>query len=191
MVMFVEQINTTCIVRGFHLRVPSIKNPTTPTRGFKEKGSTGSAMGNTPSSSPSNPNETHSSPQTQQAHDQSQSAHKPKTQESADPLPTDGNKETLEDESKEMNAEEEEGEWGGCKDRFIEWENCVMEREKNKKDVVGMCSEVTAAMFKCMEAHQDYYGPVLEKEEEVNRGSSAAEAEAEAVMGFDPVEEED
>ncbi|KAK3042379.1 hypothetical protein RJ639_002425 [Escallonia herrerae] len=156
-------------------------------------------MGNTPLSSPSNPKETHSTPQTQQPHDQSQSAHKPKTQESTDPLPTDGKKETLEDASKEMNAEEEEedeGECGfclfmkggGCKDRFMEWENCVMEREKNK-DVVGMCSEVTVAMFKCMEAHQDYYGPVLEKEEEVNRGSSAAQAEA--VVGLDPVKGED
>ncbi|KAK2972430.1 hypothetical protein RJ640_003856 [Escallonia rubra] len=133
-------------------------------------------MGNTPLSSPSKPKETHSTP----PHDQSQSAHKPKTQESTDPQPIDEKEETLEDVSNEMNAEEEEeeeGEWGGCKDRFIEWENCVMEREKNKEDVVGMCSEVTAAMFKCMEAHQDYYGPVLEKEEEVNRGSAAAEAD--------------
>ncbi|KAK3033684.1 hypothetical protein RJ639_033908 [Escallonia herrerae] len=141
-------------------------------------------MGNTPLSSPSKPKETHSTP----PHDQSQSAHKPKTQESTDPQPIDEKEETLEDVSKEMNAEEEEEEegecgfclfmkGGGCKDGFIEWENCVMEREKNKEDVVGMCSEVTAAMFKCMEAHQDYYGPVLEKEEEVNRGSAAAEAD--------------
>ncbi|KAK2969042.1 hypothetical protein RJ640_007907 [Escallonia rubra] len=117
-------------------------------------------MGNTPLSPPSKPKETHSTP----PHDQSQSAHKPKTQESTDPQPIDEKEETLEN-------------GGGCKDRFIEWENCVMEREKNKEDVVGMCSEVTAAMFKCMEAHQDYYGLVLEKEEEVNRGSAAAEAD--------------
>ncbi|XP_022878296.1 uncharacterized protein LOC111396187 [Olea europaea var. sylvestris] len=65
--------------------------------------------------------------------------------------------------------EEEEGECGfclfmkggGCKDTFIEWENCVEEGEKNKEDIVEKCFHATAALKKCMEAHSDYYAPIL------------------------------
>lgn len=68
--------------------------------------------------------------------------------------------------------EEEEGECGfclfmkggGCKESFIAWENCVEESEKNKEDVVEKCFEVTSALKKCMEAHADYYQPILHAE---------------------------
>ncbi|CAA2933643.1 uncharacterized protein LOC111398908 [Olea europaea var. sylvestris] len=68
--------------------------------------------------------------------------------------------------------EEEEGECGfclfmkggGCKDTFIEWEKCVEEREKNKEDIVEKCFQATAALKKCMEAHSDYYAPILQAE---------------------------
>ncbi|WOG96915.1 hypothetical protein DCAR_0416253 [Daucus carota subsp. sativus] len=75
--------------------------------------------------------------------------------------------------------EEEEGECGfclfmkggGCKDTFVGWEKCIEEAEKNQEDIVEKCFEVTAALKKCMEAHSDYYEPVL-------RAEKAAEAEA-------------
>ncbi|CAI9785252.1 unnamed protein product [Fraxinus pennsylvanica] len=68
--------------------------------------------------------------------------------------------------------EEEEGECGfclfmkggGCKDAFIEWEKCVEEGEKNKEDIVEKCFQATAALKKCMEAHSDYYAPILQAE---------------------------
>ncbi|CAH2075782.1 unnamed protein product [Thlaspi arvense] len=75
--------------------------------------------------------------------------------------------------------EEEEGECGfclfmkagGCRDSFIAWENCIEEAEKNKEDIVEKCFEVTGALKKCMEAHSDYYAPILQAEK-------AAEEEA-------------
>lgn len=90
-----------------------------------------------------------------------------------------------EDSVKEANGdgegeeEEEEGECGfclfmkggGCKDAFIEWEKCVEEGEKNKEDIVEKCFQATAALKKCMEAHSDYYAPLLQAEK-------AAEEEA-------------
>ncbi|GER47251.1 GCK domain-containing protein [Striga asiatica] len=75
--------------------------------------------------------------------------------------------------------EEEEGECGfclfmkggGCKEPFIEWEKCVEEGETNKEDIVEKCFQETAALKKCMEAHSDYYAPLLQAEK-------AAEEEA-------------
>lgn len=75
--------------------------------------------------------------------------------------------------------EEEEGECGfclfmkggGCKDTFVAWENCIAEAEKNKDDIVEKCFEVTGLLKKCMEAHSDYYEPLLKAEK-------AAEQEA-------------
>ncbi|CAN4122133.1 unnamed protein product [Withania somnifera] len=80
----------------------------------------------------------------------------------------------------ENEEEEEEGECGfclfmkggGCKDSFIEWEKCIEEGEKNKEDIVEKCFEVISALRKCMEAHSDYYSPILQAEK-------AAEAELE------------
>ncbi|XP_038893081.1 uncharacterized protein LOC120081968 [Benincasa hispida] len=76
------------------------------------------------------------------------------------------------DEEGEDLEEEEEGECGfclfmkggGCKDSFIEWEKCIEEAEKNKEDIVEKCFEVTGALKKCMEAHADYYEPILKAE---------------------------
>lgn len=75
--------------------------------------------------------------------------------------------------------EEEEGECGfclfmkggGCRESFMAWENCIEEAEKNKEDIVEKCFQVTGALKKCMEAHQDYYEPIL-------RAEKAAEEEA-------------
>uniref|UniRef100_A0A5B6YTG0 GCK domain-containing protein n=1 Tax=Davidia involucrata TaxID=16924 RepID=A0A5B6YTG0_DAVIN len=76
------------------------------------------------------------------------------------------------DEEGEEEEEEEEGECGfclymkggGCRDSFIAWEKCIEETEKNKDDIVEKCFEVTGMLKKCMEAHSDYYGPILQAE---------------------------
>ncbi|KAK1395954.1 GCK domain-containing protein [Heracleum sosnowskyi] len=83
---------------------------------------------------------------------------------------------TLENQEQE---EEEEGECGfclfmkggGCKESFVSWEKCIEDAEKNQEDIVEKCVDITAALKKCMEAHSDYYEPVL-------RAEKAAEAEA-------------
>ncbi|KAL8145339.1 hypothetical protein AgCh_003506 [Apium graveolens] len=82
-------------------------------------------------------------------------------------------------EQEEEEEEEEEGECGfclfmkggGCKDSFVSWEQCIEDAEKNQEDIVEKCFEITAALKKCMEAHSDYYEPVL-------RAEKAAEGEA-------------
>lgn len=79
----------------------------------------------------------------------------------------------------EGEEEEEEGECGfclfmkggGCKETFVDWEKCVEEGENNNEDIVEKCFEATSALKKCMEAHSDYYAPLLQAEK-------AAEAEA-------------
>ncbi|XP_044492725.1 uncharacterized protein LOC123216366 [Mangifera indica] len=85
-------------------------------------------------------------------------------------------KETAIDNGEEIHGEgaegEEEGECGfclfmkggGCKESFIAWEHCVEEAEKNKEDIVEECLDVTRALRKCMEAHADYYEPILRAE---------------------------
>ncbi|KAL2946718.1 hypothetical protein AAZX31_20G029900 [Glycine max] len=80
-------------------------------------------------------------------------------------------------ESPEAKAEgeeedEEEGECGfclfmkggGCRDEFIGWENCVQEAENNNEDLLEKCAQVTAALKRCMDAHSDYYEPILRAE---------------------------
>ncbi|KAJ8760872.1 hypothetical protein K2173_021910 [Erythroxylum novogranatense] len=82
-------------------------------------------------------------------------------------------------EPEDEDEDEEEGECGfclfmkggGCKEAFIAWENCVQEGENNKEDIVEKCFEVTSALKKCMDAHSDYYEPIL-------RAEKAAEEEA-------------
>ncbi|XP_075483132.1 uncharacterized protein LOC142523278 [Primulina tabacum] len=107
--------------------------------------------------------------------------------ESSDP-PAGTNPEEIEDNAVEGNGdgegadEEEEGEGecgfclfmkgGGCKDTFVEWEKCVEEGEKNGEDIVEKCFQATAALRKCMDAHSEYYAPLLEAEK-------AAQEEAE------------
>lgn len=102
--------------------------------------------------------------------------------------------------------EEEEGECGfclfmkggGCRDAFIDWENCVKEADTNKEDVVEKCFGATSALRKCMQAHADYYEPILraekdaeekvmkelEKEKE-SEGSEAKVAEKETEKAVD------
>ncbi|KAL2542927.1 Uncharacterized protein Adt_03905 [Abeliophyllum distichum] len=113
---------------------------------------------------------------------------KPETQPINQPeSPEIQEKETVKEEVSEESInegdrneeEEEEGECGfclfmkggGCKDTFIEWEKCIEEGEKNKQDIVEKCFQATAALKKCMEAHADYYAPILQAEK-------AAEEEA-------------
>ncbi|XP_010527935.1 PREDICTED: uncharacterized protein LOC104805175 [Tarenaya hassleriana] len=87
--------------------------------------------------------------------------------------------------------EEEEGECGfclfmkggGCKESFIAWENCIEEAEKNSEDIVTKCMEVTASLKKCMDAHADYYEPIL-------RAEKAAEEEAKKELEREKAEEE-
>ncbi|KAK0603533.1 hypothetical protein LWI29_005996 [Acer saccharum] len=50
---------------------------------------------------------------------------------------------------------------GSCKESFVAWENCVEEAEKNKEDVVDKCLEAPGTLRKCMDAHADYYEPIL------------------------------
>lgn len=77
-----------------------------------------------------------------------------------------------EEKEREGGEEEEEGECGfclfmkggGCKDAFIAWENCVEAVEKDNQDIAERCFKVTAALKECMEAHSDYYEPILRVE---------------------------
>ncbi|KAF5735255.1 hypothetical protein HS088_TW15G00756 [Tripterygium wilfordii] len=87
-------------------------------------------------------------------------------------------------------GEEEEGECGfclfmkagGCRDSFVDWENCIDEAERSKEDIVDKCFEVTGALKKCMEAHADYYGPIL-------RAEKAAEEEVKKELEKEKKEE--
>ncbi|CAJ2650425.1 uncharacterized protein LOC123911232 [Trifolium pratense] len=71
--------------------------------------------------------------------------------------------------------EEEEGECGfcvfmkggGCRDTFVDWENCVKEAEENKEDLVEKCSQVTDLLKQCMDSHSDYYAPILVAEKHI------------------------
>lgn len=73
----------------------------------------------------------------------------------------------------EEGEEEEEGECGfclfmkggGCKDAFISWEQCVEAAENSGENIVDKCFEVTSQLKKCMDAHADYYEPILRAEE--------------------------
>ncbi|KAL6291893.1 hypothetical protein ACE6H2_000035 [Prunus campanulata] len=96
------------------------------------------------------------------------------------PQEAEGNPQNASKEEDEAEDDEEEpGECGfcvfmkggGCKESFTAWEQCIEESEKNKEDIVEKCFEVTSALKKCMEAHPDYYQPILQAEK-------AAEAEA-------------
>ncbi|XP_024990867.1 uncharacterized protein LOC112525131 [Cynara cardunculus var. scolymus] len=72
---------------------------------------------------------------------------------------------------------EEEGECGfclfmkggECRETFINWEKCVEEGEKNNEDIVDKCFAATSALKKCMEAHPDYYGVILQAEKDAEQ----------------------
>ncbi|XP_028762072.1 uncharacterized protein LOC114720577 [Neltuma alba] len=86
--------------------------------------------------------------------------------------PADAKPEDAPSDQQKQEEEEEEGECGfclfmkggGCRDSFIDWEKCIEEAEKNQEDVVDKCVEVTAKLKLCMEAHADYYEPILRAE---------------------------
>ncbi|CAM0905389.1 unnamed protein product [Alopecurus aequalis] len=88
-------------------------------------------------------------------------------------------KEAVEGETK---AEEDEGECGfclymkagGCKEVFVSWEQCVEAAEKEGTDMVERCSEATANLKKCMDAHPDYYGILLQAEQAISDEAEAA-----------------
>uniref|UniRef100_A0A7N0ZVY8 GCK domain-containing protein n=1 Tax=Kalanchoe fedtschenkoi TaxID=63787 RepID=A0A7N0ZVY8_KALFE len=72
----------------------------------------------------------------------------------------------------EEDGEEAEGECGfcvfmkggGCKDAFVAWEECIEAAERGKEDIAEKCFEATSLLRKCMEAHAEYYEPVLRAE---------------------------
>ncbi|KAI3729215.1 hypothetical protein L6452_17868 [Arctium lappa] len=68
---------------------------------------------------------------------------------------------------------------GECRENFIDWEKCIEEGENNNEDVVEKCFEVTSSLKKCMEAHPDYYAPILQAEKEaINQLDKEKEAMA-------------
>ncbi|GAV72335.1 GCK domain-containing protein, partial [Cephalotus follicularis] len=88
----------------------------------------------------------------------------PKTLESESPI-----EQQPDEEGGEDNEEGECGfclfmKGGGCRDAFIDWEKCIEDAEKNNEDIVDKCFEVTGALKKCMEAHSEYYEPILRAE---------------------------
>jgi len=97
------------------------------------------------------------------------------------------------DHEKQVAEVEEQGECGfclfmkagGCKDAFVAWEECVEAAQKEGADMVERCYEVTANLKTCMEAHADYYAPLLQAEQAINERAEAAAAAAEGEPASD------
>ena len=104
----------------------------------------------------------------------------PKTETSSDskprieeaPLEKLGDSSTVLDDPVESRSPKEEEEketfevWefmkgGSCKESFMAWEVCVEEAKKKKEDIVTKCREVSTTLCECVDAHFDYYGPIL------------------------------
>ncbi|CAE5957310.1 unnamed protein product [Arabidopsis arenosa] len=77
---------------------------------------------------------------------------------------------TILDQTKEGDAEREEileekflafMKGGGCEEQCTALRDCFLEAEKNKEDVDIKCAGVQAMWFNCMDAHSDYFEPVL------------------------------
>ncbi|RLN33386.1 myristoylated alanine-rich C-kinase substrate-like [Panicum miliaceum] len=89
--------------------------------------------------------------------------------------------------------EKEEGECGfclfmkagGCKDVFVAWEECVKAAQEGA-DMVERCYEVTVNLKTCMDAHADYYAPVLQAEQAINERAEAEAAAAAAAAKEEP-----
>ncbi|XP_076900245.1 uncharacterized protein LOC143554362 [Bidens hawaiensis] len=136
------------------------------------------AISSTPVNNPINPdpNSTNSSSKPQETQNPDQDF----TNSSSKPQETQNPNEIQETQNPNEQEDEEEGECGfclfmkggECKETFISWEKCVEEGEKNGEDIVNKCYDATSALKKCMEAHPDYYGVILQAEkdaeEEVN-----------------------
>uniref|UniRef100_A0ACD5UNL3 Uncharacterized protein n=1 Tax=Avena sativa TaxID=4498 RepID=A0ACD5UNL3_AVESA len=86
----------------------------------------------------------------------------------------------------EGEAKEEEGECGfclymkagGCEEAFVSWQQCVQAAEKEGSNMVERCAEATINLKNCMDAHADYYEPVLRVEKHVSDQAEAATADA-------------
>ncbi|XP_057543519.1 uncharacterized protein LOC130821754 [Amaranthus tricolor] len=161
---------------------------------FLQKSSTKAPM-EAKSSTPQNPSDqNHSQPtNSQNPYPKMDANQNPDSETPVSQNPENSNQPTNPDEKGQINneerenteeeEEEEEGECGfclfmkggGCKDAFIAWEQCVDEGEKNKEDIVEKCFEVTTNLKLCMEAHSDYYEPIL-------RAEKAAEEEVKQEM---------
>lgn len=81
---------------------------------------------------------------------------------------------------------------GGCRGEFVAWETCIRDAERKEEDVMDKCFDATVALRRCMEAHSDYYEPILraekEAEEEVAREleeEEEKESGANSVAGSD------
>ena len=80
-------------------------------------------------------------------------------------------------------AEEEEGECGfclfmkggPCREVFVAWEDCVEAAERRGENIVDSCFQATGLLRSCMEAHVEYYEPIL-------RAEKAMEEEADRTM---------
>ncbi|KAJ0253379.1 F167 [Hirschfeldia incana] len=77
---------------------------------------------------------------------------------------------------------------GGCRESFTAWEVCVEEAEKNKEDIKTKCMEVTSTLHKCMDAHSDYYQPILAAE---RAAAEQVKKEFEAAAEKNKVEKEE
>ncbi|XP_072987045.1 uncharacterized protein [Typha latifolia] len=127
----------------------------------------------------------------------------PDTLPPSDPSISSTEETAVEEETVEGEGEEEEEECGfclfmkggGCKESFIAWEKCVEEAEKTGEDVVEKCFEVTSLLKKCMDAHADYYEPILRAEQAMadsianTESDSGVEVEKEKSQDADPGEE--
>ncbi|XP_027154008.1 neurofilament light polypeptide-like [Coffea eugenioides] len=159
---------------GGNLSTTSSENPSSPTTSATTATKTASAA-MPPSVSPPTHN---SKPLSEATHDHTPREANTAVEESSDP-PSENQSEDLELKKDDAvpegevegggEEEEEEGECGfclfmkggGCKDVFIEWEKCVEEGEAKNEDIVDKCAEITGNLKRCMEAHADYYGPLL------------------------------
>ncbi|XP_015072947.1 uncharacterized protein LOC107017191 [Solanum pennellii] len=96
----------------------------------------------------------------------SSQTHEPNLQSNTN---TETQEEIIKKDEEKQDEEEEEEECGfclfmkegGCRESFIDWEKCVEPGENNNEDIAEKCFEVTSALQKCMEAHSDYYAPIL------------------------------
>lgn len=64
---------------------------------------------------------------------------------------------------------------GACKETFISWEKCVEDAEDKGLEIAEKCFEATALLKKCMDAHSDYYEPVLRAERAIKEGEDVLE----------------
>ncbi|KAF8732240.1 hypothetical protein HU200_016217 [Digitaria exilis] len=97
----------------------------------------------------------------------------------------------------EVEEEEEEGECGlclfmkagGCKDAFMAWQECADAAPKEGTDMAERCKEVSDNLRKCMEAHADFYAPVLRAEKALKERAAADAAKGEPASDAEEKEE--